>query len=107
MTTDRHDQILNNVAEEWADLKQTDFATKAELCEVILTLMDQKEAMRQQVHASNMEALKLRYVVVCTKIERDIALGKITAEEAGIPVRPLTDEQLEAAMTEFRTTKPT
>lgn len=40
MTTDRHDQILNNVAETWADLKQTDFVTKAELCEVILTLMD-------------------------------------------------------------------
>lgn len=31
-------QIINNIAEEYVDLKQTDFANKEELCEVILYL---------------------------------------------------------------------
>ncbi len=46
MTTDRHDQILNHVAEEWVDLKQTNFATKAELCEVILRLLNELDDAR-------------------------------------------------------------
>lgn len=46
MTPDRHDQILNHIAEEWVDLKQTDFATKAELCEVILRLMEELDDLR-------------------------------------------------------------
>lgn len=40
MTTERFDQICNNVTEEFVDLNQTDFATKKELCEVIYELLD-------------------------------------------------------------------
>lgn len=36
MTDERFAEILNHVSETWVDLKQTDFAGKAELCEAIL-----------------------------------------------------------------------
>lgn len=35
ISQDRIDQISNNVSEEFADHGQTNFATKAELCQVI------------------------------------------------------------------------
>ncbi len=38
LSEDRALQIINNVAEEYVDLGETNFATKAELCEAILWL---------------------------------------------------------------------
>lgn len=35
ITEDRILQISNNVSEEWVDLQKSDFATKAEFCQVV------------------------------------------------------------------------
>lgn len=56
---DRAMQIINNVAEEYADLGLTNFATKAELCETIRWLRnhDGEEWQRMQSTISEIATL--------------------------------------------------
>ena len=50
MSEDRAMQIINNVAEEFVDHGQTNFATKKELCETILWLRNHDGEERKRMH---------------------------------------------------------
>ena len=52
MTDERAMQIINNVAEEWVDLGETDFATKNELCDAILWLRKKDQEQIQDYIAA-------------------------------------------------------
>lgn len=52
ISDDRALQIINNVAEEYVDLGQTDFATKAELCSAILWLRKHDLEEWQRMHST-------------------------------------------------------
>lgn len=49
MTTERYEQILNNISEEYVDLGKTRFATKQELCEVVLRLRQEGDVEAQKL----------------------------------------------------------
>ncbi len=74
---DRWTQIVNNVFEEYADLGQTTFATKTELCETIMALSEhqrvelgRKDEALDRIARQAFEARLYRSKISVSKKER-------------------------------------